>query len=124
MFELFKRMAVNMLAILHTRAELLAVEVEEEVLRLFCYLILSLIALVCFGLTALLAVLLVVVAFWDTHRMAAVVGMMGVFGITAIGIALYVRHAFNAKPKFLSSTLGEMAKDIEMVRPADRAPPL
>ena len=120
MFELFKRMAANMLAILHNRAELLVVEVEEEVLRLFCYLILSLVALICFGVAALLAILLVIVAFWDAHRIAAILGMMGVFGIAAVGIALYVRHAFNTKPKFLSNTLGEIAKDVELVRPTDR----
>ena len=119
MLELLKRMAANMLAILHTRAELLVVEVEEEVLRLFCYLMLSLVALICFGVTALLAILLVIVAFWDTNRIAAILGMMGVFGIAAVGIALYVRHAFNTKPKFLSNTLSEIAKDAEMVRPAD-----
>ena len=121
MFELVKRMAATLLVMLHTRAELLAVEVEEEVLRFFCYLILSLVALVCFSVTALLVILLVIVAFWDTNRIAAILCMMGVFGIGAIGIALYVRNAFRNKPRFLSSTLDEIAKDIEMIKPASSA---
>jgi len=118
MFELVKRMAATVLAMLHTRAELFAVEVEEEVLRFFSYLILSLVALVCFSVTALLVILLVIVAFWDTNRIAAIICMMGIFGFGAIGITLYVCHAFRNKPRFLASTLDEISKDIEMIKPA------
>ncbi|MBS1169583.1 MAG: hypothetical protein H6R01_501 [Burkholderiaceae bacterium] len=106
-----------MFAVLHTRAELLAVEVEEEVLRLFSYLMLSLVALVCFGVAALLLILLVIVAFWDTYRLAAIVVLTGAFGAVAVGIGLYVRNALRTKPRFLSATLSELEKDVDMLRP-------
>jgi len=106
-----------MFAVLHTRAELLAVEVEEEVLRLFSYLMLSLVALVCFSVAALLLILLIIVAFWDTYRIAAIVVLTGAFGGAAVGIALYVRNALRTKPRFLSATLSELEKDVDMLRP-------
>lgn len=127
MLEIIKRMAASVLAVLHMRAELLAVEIEEEVLRLFSYLILSLIALVCFSVAALLAILLVIVAFWDSYRMTAIFCLMGAFGVGAFMIGRHVRRAFSTRPKFLSATLGEFAKDIEMVKPirsANQEPPL
>ena len=117
MFEIIRRMAGTMFAVLHTRAELLAVEVEEEVLRLFSYLMLSLVALVCFGVAALLLILLVIVAFWDTYRLAAIVVLTGAFGAVAVGIGLYVRNALRTKPRFLSATLSELEKDVDMLRP-------
>lgn len=111
-----------MLAILHTRAELLAIEVEEEFLRLFSYLILSLVALICFGIAALLVILLIIVIFWDTNRIAVVACLAGFFGIVAAAISLGVRNAFRNKPRFLGATLDEISKDIAMIKPADREP--
>lgn len=113
-------MAATVLAILQTRAELLAVEVEEEVLRFFSYLILSLVALICFGLATLLAILLIIVIFWDDNRIAAVACLMAFFGIASVALALGVRNCFRKKPKFLAGTLGEISKDVEMLKPSDR----
>lgn len=120
MFDLVKRMAAGVLAILHTRAELLVVELEEEVRRFFAYLILSLVALVCFGIALLLAILLIIVIFWESHRIAVVAGLTGFFGVAAAAIALGVRSSLRSKPKFLGATLGEIARDIEVLRPAEQ----
>ncbi len=108
-------MAANLLALLQTRAELLAVEVEEEVLRFFSYLILSLVALICFGIAVLLAILLIIVIFWDTNRVLVVACLTGFFGIAAVVIGAGVCNCFRKKPKFLSNTLGEISKDVEML---------
>lgn len=116
-------MAATVFAILHNRAELLAVEVEEEVLRLFSWLILSLVALICFGVACLLAIMLVVVAFWDTHRLTAIAVLMGAFGLAAAIIGLRVRAAFNSKPRFLAATLEELSKDADMLTPSNRETP-
>ena len=120
MIDLIKRMVANMLAILQTRAELLAIEVEEEVLRFFSYLILSLVALVCFGIATLLAILLIIVVFWDSNRVTVIACLTAFFGVAAIVVAMGVRNCFRSKPKFLSNSMGEISKDIEMLRPSDQ----
>lgn len=120
MFNTLKRMAGTLLAMLQTRAELLAVEVEEEVQRLFGYLLLSLVALFCFGMTVLLAILLIVILFWESHRVAAVACLMGFFAITAVCISLWVRSCYRQKPRFLSATLNEFSKDIKALTPTDK----
>ena len=118
-----KRMAATLVAILQNRAELLAVEVEEEILRFFSYLILSLVALICFGVACLLAIMLVVVAFWDSYRIASIAVLMGLFGLAAVWIGLRVRNALRTKPRFLSVTLGELAKDVDTFNPASKKGP-
>jgi len=116
-------MAANLLSILETRAELLSLEIEEEILRFFSYLILSLVALLCFGVAILLAILLIIVIFWDVNRIAVVASLTGFFGIAAIAIGLGVRNCYRKKPKFLSNSLGELSKDVEILRPSNEGQP-
>ena len=120
MFNNLKRMAGTVLAMAQTRAELLAVEIEEEVQRLFGYLMLSLVALFCFGIAVLLAILLIIILFWDTHRVAVVAGLMGFFAILTIGIGLWVRNCYRQKPRFLSATMNELSKDIQAMTSSSR----
>jgi uncharacterized membrane protein YqjE len=120
MLKMIKRMAGTLLAMLQTRAELLAVEVEEEVQRLFGYLMLSLVALFCFGIAVLLAILLIIILFWDTNRVAVVACLMGFFAITAICLVLWLRNSCQKKPRFLSATLNELSKDVEALTPSGR----
>ena len=71
LFESLKVLAATLLAIAHTRLELLSTELEEERLRLSSMLVWTLVALFCAGLGVVLATLFVVLALWDTHRMLA-----------------------------------------------------
>ncbi|RJX33323.1 MAG: hypothetical protein C4516_01980 [Oxalobacter sp.] len=112
-------MARTLIAMMQTRAELLAVEIEEEVLRLFAYLMLSLVALFCFGIAALLAIALIIILFWDTHRIAVVIGLIGVFGVAGVVIMWQLNKRLHNKPRFLSATLNEMSKDLEALKPSD-----
>ncbi len=120
MFNNLKRMAGTVLAMAQTRAELLAVEIEEEVQRLFGYLMLSLVALFCFGIAVLLAILLIIILFWDTHRVVVVAGLMVFFAILTIGIGLWVRNRYHQKPRFLSATMNELSKDIQAMTSSNR----
>jgi len=101
----------TLLGIAHTRLELLANELEEERLHLTRLLVYGLLALFFFGLGVLTLSLLIVVAFWDTHRFAAIVGV----SLAHLGIACYcvtsARHLLARKPKLFSATLAEFGKD-------------
>lgn len=113
-----KRVAASWLAILKTRSELLTIELEEESTRLFSYLLFSLVALFFFSLAILLVVLLIIVIYWDTHRLSVIAGLSGFFAITAIAIGLSVRNCYRNKPRLLDVSLSELAKDIDVLKPA------
>jgi uncharacterized membrane protein YqjE len=110
------RLFATVIATLHTRVELLTVEVEEEALRYFSYLLLSLAAMACLGIAVLLAILLIVVIYWDTHRIPVLLGLIGFFAVAAIGITLGIRSNYRRKSHLLAHTLAEMAKDVEALR--------
>lgn len=109
----FAKVASTMLAILKTRAELIAIEVEEEWMRLLVYLLLSLSALFCLGMTLLLAVVLVIVLCWDTYRIQAIAGMMVLFGVITCIVWWRVRCSYRRKPRLFELTRQEIAKDID-----------
>lgn len=114
----FAKVASTVLAILKTRFELMAIELEEEWIRLLAYLLLSLSALFCLALTVLLAVILIIVLCWDSCRISAIVGLMIFFGAVTCVIGIGVRRSFSRKPKLLELTRQEMAKDIDRLTPS------
>jgi uncharacterized membrane protein YqjE len=112
------RLSANLIALLHTRAELATVEVEEEALRYFSYLMLTLAATFFLALAVLLAVLLMVALFWDAHRVAALLGLIVLFGGGGIYLGMTVRQRYRHKPHLLGHTLAELNRDIEALRPS------
>lgn len=114
----FARVAGTVLALLGTRFELMAIELEEEWSRLLTYLLLSLAALFCLTLTVLLAVTLIIVLCWDSWRIPAIVALMVFFGIVTCVIGLGVRRSFRQKPKLLELTRQEIGKDIDRLSPS------
>lgn len=111
------RLAGTLIDLLQTRLELATVELEEGTLRLFAYLFLALVALFCLAMTLLLGTVLVVVIFWDTHRIPVLISLMAAFSVTGIVIGLGIRNNYRRKPKILSYTLLELRKDIERLKP-------
>jgi len=110
------RLLATFLAVVQTRIELLTVELEEEVLRYFVYLLLALAAMACLGIAVLLAILLIVVIYWDTHRIPVLVALIAFFALAAIAITLGVRNNYRRKSRLLAHTLAEMAKDVETLK--------
>lgn len=115
------RLGATLLAMLQTRIELAAVELEEESQRLLGYVLLSLLALFLCGIAIVLVALLVIVLFWDSYRIQAVLALAVLFGGAGIAIGLKVRASFGAKPRLLGATLCELNKDINYVRNAGRS---
>lgn len=111
LFESLKALTGTLIAIVYTRLELFSTELEEERERLAILLILMLVALFCIGVGVVLAVLLVVVTFWDTHRLLILAGLTGVFltgGLSASWLAL---HKLRTKPRLFAATLAELRQD-------------
>ena len=108
-----RRLAATAVGLVETRLEIVVTELEEEKLRIRQTLILGVVAGFCFAVAALLAVMLVVVVFWETHRLAAIGGLLVLFlGCGAVAGASLWRHA-GAHARLFDPTLGELRKDRE-----------
>lgn len=111
LLESLAALATTLVEMAQTRLALLSSDLEEERAHFLSLLVLALVALFCLGVGLLLTVLLLVVAFWDTHRLLVVGTLAGLFlagGIVALGIA---RHKMKTKPRLFAATLSEFSKD-------------
>ena len=104
-------LAGTFVALVQTRIEIFASEVDEERTRLARITVLALTALFCLGLAIVLLVLLVAVIFWDEHRLLAVGLLAALFALCGLGSLLALRSAVRKRPRFLSATLAELRKD-------------
>lgn len=106
----------NGLQTVQTRLELLALELQEEKLRLGSLVLNVLLSalLLAFGIVFLLIFLTVL--FWDEHRLVA----LGISTVVCIGAALFT--ASNAAreikrgSRLFASSLAEIARDREALR--------
>lgn len=115
LFGSVKTLAATLVAIGHTRLELLSTEIEEERVRLSSLLFWTLAALFCAALGIVLLALLVVVVFWDTHRLLALgaLALLFLLGAAVAGRIALVKA--RAKPRLFASSLAELSKDREQL---------
>ena len=114
--ESASRLIANFVATIQTRAALVAVEVEEEALRYFTYLVMALGAMFCVFIAVLLAILLIVAVYWDTHRIEVLLTLIVAFGGAAALLAWTMIGRYRRKPHLLSHTISELSKDIDMLK--------
>lgn len=105
-----------LLGLLGTRIALLSHEVDIEAGRLRTSAILLIGALVCLALAVTLLVLLVIAAFWDTHRLAAIGGSSVVLIAAAAALAWASRLRMAASPRPFAATLQELSADCAALR--------
>lgn len=111
LFNSLKTLAATLVAMGHTRLELLSTEMEEEHLRLGSMLLWALVALFFAALFAMLVTLMVLVVFWDTHRLLASCTMALLFLLGAVLAGRVVLDKAKAKPRLFASSLAELSKD-------------
>ena len=113
------RLAATVLETLHTRLELISVEVEEEMARYSSYLLWGVVALFCAGIAVLLTILLIVVLFWDSHREATLLTLIGVFAGIALYLGWWLRESMRNKSRLLTYSLEELKRDAATLRSTD-----
>ncbi len=111
LFASLRRMLATLLALVHTRLELVGVEIEEQIEHAAAVLLWSIAAIFFASLTVLLLALTVVIAFWDGHRLLAAGLVTASFAATALAAALVVRRRLRQRPRFLAATVGELQRD-------------
>jgi uncharacterized membrane protein YqjE len=105
------RVAHTFVAVLHTRGRLLVTELDEARAAQEARLLYLLVAGAAVAVTLLLLTLFVIVAFWDTHRLLAIGGAAGVYGLLAALAAMRAAQISAQTPPLLQATLSELEKD-------------
>jgi uncharacterized membrane protein YqjE len=111
LLESLRNLARTFLAIVQTRLEIFASEIDEQRALLARIAVLSAIAAFCLGLAVILLVLFAVVLFWDTNRLLAIGVLAGVFAAGGIAACVMLGAAIARRPKLLAATLAELRKD-------------
>ncbi len=116
LFQSFSNFAGTLIAIAHTRLQLLTTELQEEVRQVGAILLWAFIAAFAAMLALFLGALAVIFVFWDTHRIAAALAMIALFLVIAIGAALMLAKKLRSKSPMLDDTLAELAKDRDYLK--------
>ena len=116
LFQSVNNFLATFVAIVHTRLELLTTELQEEVRQVGAILLWAFIAAFAAVMGLFLGALAVIFVFWDTHRLAASLAMIGLFVGIAVVAGLILRHKLSTKPPLLDDTLAELAKDRDQLR--------
>ena len=116
LFQSLNNFLATLVAIVHTRLELLTTELQEEVRQVGAILLWAFIAAFAAMMGLFLGALAVIFVFWDTHRLAASLAMIGLFVAVAVVAGLILRHKLTTKPPMLDDTLAELAKDRDQLR--------
>jgi uncharacterized membrane protein YqjE len=112
-----RNLAATLVAILHTRFELLVTEIEEERVRLLQLLLWAAGALFFFGIAIALFLFLLIVVFWDSHRIAVIAVLATVCLAAGVGLALGTRSRMNGRSRLFSASLDELARDKDQLTP-------
>ncbi|THF62829.1 hypothetical protein E6C76_16290 [Pseudothauera nasutitermitis] len=109
------------LSTVQTRLELLAVEVQEEKLRLTSLLFNTVLCALMLGLGVVFLVIFLAVLFWEEHRLL----VLGLATAAFIGVGIWT--ASNAArelrrgSRLFAASLSELARDREALRREERA---
>lgn len=104
-------LAATLVAIVHTRLDLLSADVEEGRAHVLSLLVLALAALFFIGVGVVLAAILLVVVFWDTHRLLALGSLAGLFLAAGVGAWAFALYKARTKPRLFAASLSELSKD-------------
>jgi len=106
-----KGLAATLIAVVTTRLQLFVNELATEGVRLRRIVVLMVLALLFVALGVVLLTLLVVVVFWDDHRLLAIGSLATVYFCLAGAFAAAARRCAAGCPRPFEATLGEFKKD-------------
>jgi len=106
-----KTLALTLVDVLQTRLELLSSDVAEERAHLTAILISTMVALFCLGVGVVLLAILIVVLFWESHRIVTLALLTAVFLAAGAGLWGVAMHKLRNKPRLFEASIGELTKD-------------
>ena len=96
---------------LKTRLDLAAVEAEIYLVYVAQLLLWGFAAVACALLAIVFALTAVIIALWETHRMAGLVGSMVVLLVLAVICGMIGARIFRGRPPLLAGTLAQFEHD-------------
>jgi uncharacterized membrane protein YqjE len=109
-------LASSLVSIVYTRLELLSTDLEEDREHLLSLLIMSLAALFSLMVGVVLAAILLVVIFWDSHRLLALGLLAGFFILAGLAACAFAVRKAKTKPRLFLASLLELFKDGQQLR--------
>ncbi len=106
-----RSLVTTLVAIAATRLEILISEFELEKLRLARMLVLGIAAVFFAAMALIFLSLLVLMLFWDEHRLAALGGISAFYMALTAGTVWWLRRDMRRKSRLFSVSLGELRKD-------------
>lgn len=110
-------MAGTLLVIFQTRLELISSEMEEERLNIEQMLFYGSIELFFFGMAILLLTIFIVVLLWDSYRLPALAGFIGLYFVAGLLVRNALRRVAGKKSKLFSASLAALADDRDQLAP-------
>ena len=111
LLESLMRLSAGVVGVVHTRLQLLALELEEERRHFFALLILILFAGFCLGLALALATTLLLVAYWDNHRLLVLVTLVAIYAVAGLAAVAWAVVRIRHKSTPSAASLGELRAD-------------
>jgi len=106
-----RSLVTTLVAIVSTRLEILISEFELEKLRLARMLVLGMAAVFFAAMALIFLSLLVLMLFWDEHRLAALGGISALYVALTAGTVWWLRRDMLRKSRLFSVSLAELRKD-------------
>jgi uncharacterized membrane protein YqjE len=108
-------LANSLVSIAHTRLELLSTDLEEDREHLLSLVIMSLAALFSLMIGVVLVAILLVVIFWDSHRLLALGSLAGFFLLVGLATCCFAVRKVKTKPRLFLASLLELFKDSQQL---------
>jgi uncharacterized membrane protein YqjE len=108
-------MASTLIAIIHTRLELLSTDLQDAKAQVISLLVLTLAAVFLIGVGLVLATIFLVVAFWETDRLLVLGSLAGFYLVAGLVVAAVAMHRARSKPKPFATSLSELRKDRQLI---------
>ena len=107
-----KALVATLVAMAHTRLELLGEELQEELTRLGSLLVWGYVALFFASLAVWFICLTVLIAFWDTPYRLLVAGSLAALFVVLAAVAVgFVVSLMHSKKRLFNASLDELERD-------------
>jgi uncharacterized membrane protein YqjE len=117
LFDSAKALLVSLIGIVHNRLELLSTELQEEIGRVALLLLWGAVALFFVFLAIAFLALVILIAFWDDHRLLVAALLAAAFLVLALVAGFAAWSQIAAKPRPFDASLQELTKDREQLTP-------
>ncbi len=109
--------ASTLVAITHTRLNLVSSELEEYQSHIVTQLVIAQVAMFFIGIGVVLATILLVVAFWESDRLLVLGSLAGFYLAVGLAACAVAMHKARRRQRPFAASLSELYKDRQQLAP-------